>query len=395
MDSESTFKNISCYTGIVEKDMLYTFNNITGQLMGYELKNFAYGILAAFDTIQENRIRIIKIIKSGNILYLVPQNRKCIYVYNLKNRERKLFGNAEMVLEERQNICDAFMHGFRIVLFPAFIDEPILLFSTDTKKWDKYFSIRDLFKQKNIDLSENYYVAKSYQVKNSIWSAVAGTHFVFSVDLSNMDVCIYNVQCRKIDDFFFDEKEFWIAEQDSQCIFSWNFNYGLEKKYQVNPMGHKYAVEVYECVYSSDEMIIAVPNFENCISIIERNSGRCHTLDLEGKLHKVRRLPNYLWGAFFKYEDKLILLPLSVDKIVVISLLDRTVELHDGELRRKDYEKYHLRHMKEIMDSRKIMAEDKCYDLKDIIAYPYQQMRGMMNKENAENVGAAIWGKLC
>ena len=121
MDSESTFKNISCYTGIVEKDMLYTFNNITGQLMGYELKNFAYGILAAFDTIQENRIRIIKIIKSGNILYLVPQNRKCIYVYNLKNRERKLFGNAEMVLEERQNICEAFMHGFRIVLFPAFI----------------------------------------------------------------------------------------------------------------------------------------------------------------------------------------------------------------------------------------------------------------------------------
>lgn len=118
-------------------------------------------------------------------------------------------------------------------------------------------------------------------------------------------------------------------------------------------------------------------------------------MDLEGKLHKVRRLPNYLWGAFFKYEDKLILLPLSVDKIVVISLLDRTVELHDGELRRKDYEKYHLRHMKEIMDSRKIMAEDKCYDLKDIIAYPYQQMRGMMNKENAENVGAAIWGKLC
>ena len=395
MDAESTFKNISCYAGIVENNILYTFNNVTGQLMSYNLENFTYEIISEFDMIWERRIRIIKIIKSGLVFYLVPQNRKCIFVYNSENGEQQVYGNLDMDLEERQNMCDAFRYGSRILMIPARVEESILLFNIDIKKWDKYLSISDLFKQKNIDLYKNYFVAKWYQDGSRIWSAVSGRSFIFSMNLSDMEIYIYNVQCQKIDDFYVGEKEFWITEQGSYDIFNWNCYYGLTKRYHIDSMDdNKCAVEMYRCIYSSDQMIFAVSNFENRIRIIERNSGICHSLDLDEKLHKVRRLPKYLWGAFFRYKDRLVLLPLSVDKIVVINLIDSTVELHDGEVRQKDYEKYYLNCKKEIMDSRKIIIEDKWYGLKDIIAYSNQQESGIMNKESVKNVGATICNRI-
>lgn len=375
-------KYITCFSGIVESNKLCVFNNRCALLMTYDLEDFSYEILSEFKVVRENKCVVIKMIKKEDIIYLILQKQKCVLTYNLETNEIGVFGDLYDKAKEKQNVLNAFLYDRNIWIFPVYVKQPICFFNIQTKKWKEHRSIYNYFKAQNIYLDPDYFIDTIYQIENKIWSAVWNTPYVFFIDLDTMEIHIYDTYCGPISSFSCDRKNFWLAVSGEENIINWAPQSGVCKKYTIDGINLDKESRQFWYICDTEQRIYMIPSSNNDIYAVEKGNGNVCALGLSGNYCRIKKnLSSQLFGLCLRYKDKLILLPYSIDRFVIVNLKDASLDFYVGKLQQDDYEQYYLM---ELFNAGKKMEETE-YKLNDFI--------GLIKRQNSTHDKCERWKK--
>lgn len=376
---------LQCFAGVADKDMIYIYDNPLGLIMKYNLKDFSYEIIGQVQDDALYKVSVIDMLKNEEYLYLIMFRRPGIIRFNLIDRsiEKYLFNDSFFAPNEL--MWKSFIYESKIWVFSVCAGRKILIFDYYTGEFRKGCSITNLFKKKNIKIESENYLSHIFQINNKIWGAVCGTTYIFSINMSEMDISIFPINCEGINSFDYDENGFWITVSNSSQIMKWDPDYGIIDSYYVNEINFDDYPNCY--VGGSRDRILVVPNSDKDFCIIDRETKLYSFLPLVGRYQRLSlNRGAELFVACLRICNTLILLPYDIDKIVIVNLEDKSVEYKESLLSKADYEKVYI--INKLKSDR--VEEDLAYRLDDYIKYVNNEACYLNNGTHKKKIGKKI-----
>lgn len=355
---------LRCFAGVIDKDVIYVYNNTHHLIMRYDLKDFSYEIIGQLQSCMLYKNSAISMLKYEKYLYLIMFRRLCIFRYDLANKRAEEYTLNDLFLSPNELTWKSFMHKSQIWLFSVCAGREIIVFDCITRKFRSWHSIMKLFKKKKVRIEAEDGLSRLFQVNDKIWGAICGLSYIFSISMSERDITIFSINCIGINSFDYDGNDFWITVCDSNQIIKWNPDYGITDSYYVDNINFFDYPYCYVC--GSKNSILVVPNSDKDFYLIDRETKQILFLPLVGRYQRLSlNSGNALFGDYLRVHNKLVLLPYDIDKIIVVDLDDNTVECKEGILLKDDYENVYI--INKLTTGK--VKEDLLYRLSDYIKY--------------------------
>lgn len=381
--------SLVCYTGVIDGDVLYTFNNMLSLIMKYDLRDFTYEVIGQLQGHMIYRNSVIRMLLYEENIYLIMFRWQHIVRFNIANRNITEYSLRDDVLKPNELIWGAFMYKFWIWEFSVCSGCKIYAFSCQTGENKIYCSIKELFEKKNVTIGSDDFFSNMFQISNQIWAAVCGTPYLFCFNFDEIDITIFKIKCKSINSLDYDGKNFWITISDSTRIINWSPDYGNIDCFNVDEINFRDYTSCYVC--GTDDRIFIIPNADKDFCSINRKTKQYEFLPVVGNYQELSLNKDVLpFGGYLRTIDSLILLPRNIDKIVVIDLKNGIVSCKDGQLLKIDYENLYV---KQGLQTGGI-EENRNYTLIDYISYLSKYILDLRRKKIGKNIGKEIYIKM-
>lgn len=337
---------LSCCSGFVEDDRLYVVDRFFGTLMEYNIENYSYNVIAQLDFLDIRlQYRARKIIKLEDTFYFFFENSRNIYTWEINSKSSGQYGNETESDKREVVVSDAFLIKETIWIIPGWSDQPLRCFCVDTEEMQEYVSIEQQLEKFGIVLEHRQVIDVAIDAENVIWYVLNGKPYIIShdVELNEWEVHVLGEE-EHLSGIYCDEKDLWICFTDKSDFISWNPRNGVLDTYtiQVDRLNME-ENDPYHFICSYKDNIYVIPYFDNDIFIINKQTKEVSPTNflLNYNHTEVRpRPPVPLFFGFVRREKMLIVLPYSIDKIVVIDMESGSLRYIEGRKSLIEYSDY-------------------------------------------------------
>ncbi|MEZ3508124.1 MAG: hypothetical protein K1W10_14450 [Lachnospiraceae bacterium] len=385
--------SLVCFTGIIDQESLYTFNNRLSLIMKYDLKDFSYEIVGELQNYMISHDPVIRMIMFEENLYLVLFRRRGIVRFNITKKNPTECFFSKKILAPNELIWGAFMYKSHIWEFSVSAGCKIYSFNCVTGEHQEYCSVKELFKKKNLLIEADDYFSNMFQIHNEVWSAVCGTPYVFCLNLDEMGLTVFHIGCEEINSFDYDGRDFWITVPGDSAIINWSPEDGILNCFNVSEINFRDYPSCY--ISGTDDRVFVIPNSDKDFCCINKKTREYKFLSFVGSYQKLSPDKNvypvvYPFGGYIRTSDILILLPRNIDKIIVIDLQYETITYVDSALKKEDYERMYVKNKLYTGG----LEETRDYKLTDYTEHLNKDIFNLDRKEKDKNIGRKIFTKM-
>ena len=353
---QNEIKYLSCYTGIIEDNKLYTVNMYLGILLEYDLKNFSYQVLTRIPLRDRAQlVRVIKMIKIGSVFYFIFENTRIVWMYDMSSKESDMIENGEDVADRYLVNSDAYRWKDCIFLTPERHSETIGVFNWRTNKFDEDIPLGHFS-----DSSGKVRITKIGIMDRKIWYTFFGAPVLIGIDVESRGEKHWIIDPSKnILAVSLSEGYFWILLSGAELI-KWNPEEGIIKKYVLDSLRINEEKPVFRHLYETDTYVYIVPYYAQCIWKIDKSTEEVFSIKYPSELKRVH--PNFERCLFFevlKDGDNLFLLPFAVNVLVQLDMNDGRMTYHECSFNRQEIWKYYCQ---DIL-GKNALSEDEIIDL--------------------------------
>lgn len=377
---------LTCYTGVIDGDTLYTFNNTLSLIMKYHLRDFSYEVIGQIPGHTSGRNSVIRMLLIEGGLYLIMFRWQRIVRFDIDNGNITECFLRDTILTPNELIWAAFIYKSQIWEFSVTTGCKIYAFDCKTGKSQTYCSIEELFERKSLIIGSDHFFSNMFQINNQIWAAVCGTSYVFCYDLDDIDIKVFDIECGKINSLDYDGKDFWITVSETTQIINWRPDCGQVDCFNVAEINFRDYTSCYVC--GTNDKVLIIPNADKDFCFINRKTKQYEFVPFVGTYQKLGfNTYAFPFGGYLRTIDTLILLPRNIDKIVVVDLKNGTVSYKTGELSKGDYESLYVK--------KKLQAggleEKRNYILTDYIGYLDKYVLDLDERKMNKPIGEKIY----
>ncbi len=392
MGKKITESHLSCFTGAVEEDKIYTVDITYGWLIEYNTRDYTHRILTKMSCMHIKRggYYIRKIIKVGDMLYFFLGNSRDIISWSLSQQVFKIYGNEYKFDQQFQWVSNAFLVKDKIWICPAYSNQPLRCFDVNTQKISEYSFIEEQLSLTGIILKESQFVFASLENK-ILWFAIYNTPYVVSYNVERDRWNCYSFyEFGKVSNLSYDGNDLWIYFMDRRIFISWRPERGVLDIYEVSDMKLDMSKgDPYSYIYGFQNNIFVIPTYDNDIYIVNRKTKKEYLTNFVLNYERIYTWPYVpLFYACIPRENRLILLPYSVNVIVEINMEDGQIQCIESKF---DYgDLWYC--LGEHCQKKKLIENDQI-TLKEYISYIEFRENVSTNYEDESTFGRYIFDK--
>lgn len=334
---------LDCYTGVVEGDKLYVVNVSFGMLLEYNLKSFTYKVLCPVNLPDITQpIRVNSIIKKENFIYMSLENSWNIFEHNLQTGQSKMYGDDFTYIDGSLLVRKSLAYGDEIWMFPYDdIMQPVRIFNIRTKEFETGISIGEYLLKRGGKINSEYRLDfHMFQEDNIIRVAIYNSPYIVEINMESCECKLYEVDCcPKIALMFYKNGEYLLSYMGSNILAVWHPNQGVSEKYCPEEIGGQ-PDWTYQYIYADEEKIIAVPVKMRNVCMFDRKRQEISIINYPEDFARVHNMTRWMYQDGLTYGEKLVLLPFSVNKFIIISLNNGEMETYSCRLQKDEIEKY-------------------------------------------------------
>lgn len=380
--------HLSCYTGVVEGDKFYTVDAVYGLLLEYNMKDYSHRILMQMDCISADKGHyfVKKIIKVKEVFYFFMGNSRDIISWSLSNHEFRVFENRTQDELRYKLTENAFFSKDKIWICPAYSDQPFRCFDIISKKVTEYASIEEHMLEQGITLDGHHFIFTLVE-NDKLWVVIYYSPYIMSYDMiKNRWDCYSFNEFGKVSNICFDGNDLWICFMYKQVFISWTPERGITDTYEILDINFDKG-DPFMHIYGAQDYIYVIPTYDNDIYIVQRKTKKVYNT---GFFQNYKRINTRAFMPLFytclRDGSRLVLLPYSVDIIVVIDLEVGHLQYIDAGMDQND-KKFYLDHY---CWDQKVMIENSGLTLKEYVPYIISRDCGDVKQEKKEVYGQAI-----
>lgn len=339
------YKYLDCYTGDIENGKLYVVSVLFGIVLEYDLKDFSYKVLTQINLPDPfQMVRVNSIVKEEHFLYMTLFNSWNVFVYDIRNRQMKVYGNNFEYIDGKNLIQKSYLYHDKIWLFPYDISQKIRIFYLETKEFEINVSVEEILDQKGYQVQKGSLISLDVvQEKNKCILAVYNSPYIIEMNLETERFDIYEIKSNAhIEVMSYVDGQYWFSYTDNRIIERWSLADGILETYESDNKNVQEAWK-YRFVFPYKEKIIIASLQDKIVYIIDKKSRQKKVLEYSKEIQKVHNRERWMFQGFIEYNDKIILLPYSLTDFIVIDLQNERLESYSGKFGADVINKYWIK----------------------------------------------------
>lgn len=365
---------------------MYIVNVLYGVLLEYDLCDFSYTVLERLEQDEFQPLRIVSLMKLQSKFYFNLVDSWEVFEFDLNTKQIIAYGES---LEEKKGqiiVKRSFYYNNEIWIIPYSIDDKIRIFNSNSKKIREIESIKNIAEKKGYTLNTEHCLSNILQKENILWTAIYRTAYIIALDMETKQLQIFSIgEDKKIESINYCEDEFWLSFYNTNLVASWKINYGIEEEYFAKPI-QAINGEALRFVYVTEKKIYGIPVRDNKICVIDKETGDSLSFEYPSDFRRTYNEQRCMFYDFVVHEDKLILLPYSVNYFIVLDLISVKAEFYECRFERSDVMAYYIEN-RLIRDG---LVESSSFHLLDFINYFQNREEFYFEVAPYEKVGRKI-----
>lgn len=358
--------HLSCFSGLINEDKIYAVDTIYGLLMEYDIKNFSHRAVTQITCmdIRKGIYRIKQTIKAGNKFYFLLENSRDIIMWSQQNQSFQIYGSEHKYDEQRNVVSNAFLIKNNIWICPGYSNLPLRCFDIITAEIKEYPSVEYQMTKNGIKIEDIRFLFGAVD-KETLWFAVYNTPHIASYDINHNKWKFYSFnEFGLVSNICFDGKDLWISFMQNNIFINWNAEEESAEVFKI-PTGEldMSKGDPFNYIYGFKNYIYVLPTYDNNIYIVNRKTKEVYATDFF-KNYKHTDIRPYipLFGACLKYEKQLIVLPYSIDCVIVIDMETKQIQYIDSKISQQD-KNFYIDYLPKghITENNRILLKDYIY----------------------------------
>lgn len=334
---------LDCYTGVVEEDKLYVVNVSFGMLLEYNLKSFTYKVLCPINLPDITQpVRVNSIIKKENFIYMSIENSWNIFEHNLQTGQSKVYGSNFSYIDGSMLVRKSLAYGDEIWMFPYDIMQPVRIFNIRTKEFETGILIGECLLKTGGKINSQYRLDfHMFQEDNIIRVAIYNSPYIMEINMESCECKLYEIDgSSKIALMFYKNGKYLLSFMGSNILAVWHPKQGISEKYFPEEISAQ-PDWTYQYIYADEEKIIAVPVKMQNVCMIDRKRQETSIINYPEDFARVHIMTRWMYQDGLTYGEKLVLLPFSVNKFIIINLDNGEMETYACRIQKDEIEKYY------------------------------------------------------
>lgn len=336
---------LTCFTGAISNNKLYVVHEILGTLMEYDLSDFSYRILAKIDLkVPQKRIEIKGMVIVEDVIYFTLLNSWNVIEYHLKTNQFKINGEDTQYIEGKRAIEAMYLYKNKLWLMPYYAGEKVRIFDLETKQYRIQQIVGSCLDENEKRTTEKNYVDYELSQDGMIYAIIYNSKYLVAINMSSEKYTLQNLgDTRKFSGINYDGKNYWISDYTNKII-KWNPKDGVLEEHFINALNRDEKREQIRLIYEKNDEICIIPTYTPYMIILNKKSREIVLKKYHDNIGRIHQNENrYFFYSGLVYKDKIILLPLSSNKLVILSKDFEIAQVIDNRLNKLDIEKYILK----------------------------------------------------
>lgn len=334
---------MTCYTGVIEGNKLYTVHEGLGLLMEYDLQKFSYKILCSiFSSMPQDFVRVKGLFIDSGIIYIILLGSWKVIEYYIDSKCIKINGSSSDYLNKQFLVEKITCYEKKIWLLPCYIGDTIKIFDFEKKTYIEKKAIGQYLieegKNINLDIFAEYETTK----EGIVYAIVYESAYVVSINMVTEEYRLYDIgKDKKLSSINFDGKNYWLSYFDSNAIEKWSPLYGVLETYDIPQIKVDNRRQPIRMVYERKNKIYIIPTFMPDIIVLDKEKEEMPYICLKGKQKRIyKNGDRFQFLSSLMYKNMVILLPHAVNEFVLIDLETGLIKNIESRLTKFDIRRY-------------------------------------------------------
>lgn len=337
---------LTCYTGVIQDNKLYTVHEGLGLLMEYDLLSFSYKVLTILKVGEkEQRVRVKGMVISNQVIYIILGNSWNIFEYHMESGQILINGDDKKYNDGALLIENCFLYRNEIWLLPCYANEYIRIFDLKTKQYSMRKPIIDELKYYGANVYKKSFLDYAFTNEGIIYAIIYKSEYIVSIDINTGQYFLYCIGGRKkLSSINYDGKNYWLSFFDSTIIEKWSPKNGIIEEYVIDEIDIDDTGQQIRFIYELQGKLYIIPTFVPYIFILNKKNKKISKMNYPKNFKRIHNnSERYQFFRDILYKDKIIVLPFAVNEMLLIDKKNNKVNFIESILSREDIEKYTIK----------------------------------------------------
>lgn len=297
------------FDAVVDNDIMWT---VSDDLCAIHKINLIDGkinyVSSLIDQKTASKIKISRIIKLRDNLFVFSKKAPEVWIYNLKKKTTfKHLYNSSCYYD-----CEyVFYNEDRALIIPRNFNGTIFTFDFNTY----------LFEERQVDTNTTgqFNIGSACIAKKQVFFIDEITDKIYKIDLvtAKLELCD-NIGIMKARRIAYDGNSFWITFRDKTSLLKWDPKTGISSEYPLNASSDESDRDPYRFILCYQNYILLLPRLRRDIVVLNKQENKLepYDIDIMGFKHMLPLESSSLFAGGIGYNNKFYLFPWNCNKLV-------------------------------------------------------------------------------
>lgn len=297
------------FDAVVDNDIMWT---VSDDLCAIHKINLIDGkinyVSSLIDQKTASKIKISRIIKLRDNLFVFSKKAPEVWIYNLKKKTTfKHLYNSSCYYD-----CEyVFYNEDRALIIPRNFNGTIFTFDFNTY----------LFEERQVDTNTTgqFNIGSACIAKKQVFFIDEITDKIYKIDLvtAKLELCD-NIGIMKARRIAYDGNSFWITVRDKTSLLKWDPKTGISSEYPLNASSDESDRDPYRFILCYQNYILLLPRLRRDIVVLNKQENKLepYDIDIMGFKHMLPLESSSLFAGGIGYNNKFYLFPWNCNKLV-------------------------------------------------------------------------------
>lgn len=297
------------FDAVVDNDIMWTVSDDLCAIYKINLIDGKINYVSSLiDQKTASKIKISRIIKLRDNLFVFSKKAPEVWIYNLKKKTTfKHLYNSSCYYD-----CEyVFYNEDRALIIPRNFNGTIFTFDFNTY----------LFEERQVDTNTTgqFNIGSACIAKKQVFFIDEITDKIYKIDLvtAKLELCD-NIGIMKARRIAYDGNSFWITFRDKTSLLKWDPKTGISSEYPLNASSDESDRDPYRFILCYQNYILLLPRLRRDIVVLNKQENKLepYDIDIMGFKHMLPLESSSLFAGGIGYNNKFYLFPWNCNKLV-------------------------------------------------------------------------------
>lgn len=280
-------------------------------------------------------IYVLDLIKYGSYIVATMIFSRNIIIYDIDSGSYIKYGTEKQDIRRPQNYKSIIWRD-KVYIFPFGVGEDIVVF--DLIRMEYLDCIR--FKVDSCFIGEKCLAIQVF--RNKFWLFIHNSSRVYSLNPENTDIESFDLEDGLLtDSVFLIGDELWLTERNECNLLQLTPELSVKSVFHIKSMslteGHLWISSLIKL----NDHLIGFSSFRDCCFVLDLDTNEDTCYDFSDSVSRIEKRNGSLYRTILPHDCKAVLLPHSIDRIVVVDPINKTSEEYSSELSYREIMRYY------------------------------------------------------